>query len=234
MHFLARWAKRLSWTEAGPSVSERPGRKSSTRWNGRCSGDLRIATCPIFARLELTKCFGTEDTSTLRSFIRSITNANDCFGSERTELSERCCGFSMSFGKERSAQLRFVCSDMWKPYLKVIAKKASQAIHVLDRFHIAMHMNKAIDEVRAQEARDLKAKGLTPVLTHSRWCLLKRPENLTANQETKLSDLVAVQPQGRAQLSAQGGFPVLLGVYLPSLGWTVSGSLVQTGHAIPY
>jgi hypothetical protein len=26
---------------------------------------------------------------------------------------------------------------MWKPYLKVIAKKASQAIHVvLDRFHI--------------------------------------------------------------------------------------------------
>ena len=39
-------------------------------------------------------------------------------------------------GKERSAGLRFICSDMWKPYLKVIAKKAGQAIHVLDRFHI--------------------------------------------------------------------------------------------------
>ena len=59
-------------------------------------------------------------------------------------------------------------------------QKASQAIHVLDRFHIAMHMNKAVDEVRAQETRNLKAKGLTPILTHSRWCLLKRPQNLTA------------------------------------------------------
>jgi len=32
--------------------------------------------------------------------------------------------------------------------------------------------------------------GLAPILTHSRWCLLKRPENLTAKQEIKLSDLL--------------------------------------------
>jgi transposase len=98
--------------------------------------------------------------------------------------------FSRTFGKERSAQLLFICSDMWKPYLTVIAKKAGQAIHVLDRFHIAMHMNKAIDEVRAKETRELKAKGLAPILTHSRWCLLKRPENLTSKQEVKLIDLL--------------------------------------------
>jgi transposase len=45
---------------------------------------------------------------------------------------------------------------MWKPYLKIIAQKASQAIHILDRFHIAQHMNKAIDKVRALEARELR------------------------------------------------------------------------------
>jgi len=72
----------------------------------------------------------------------------------------------------------------------VVAKKASQALHVLDRFHIVMHMNKAIDKVRAQEARELKAKGRDPILKHSRWCLLKRPENLTEIQNRKLSDLV--------------------------------------------
>ena len=33
--------------------------------------------------------------------------------------------FFRSFGRERSAQLRFICSDMWQPYLKVIARKAS-------------------------------------------------------------------------------------------------------------
>jgi len=48
------------------------------------------------------------------------------------------------FGKERSQALKFVCSDMWKPYLKVIAKKVAQAIHILNRFHIMTHLSKAI------------------------------------------------------------------------------------------
>ena len=79
---------------------------------------------------------------------------------------------------------------MWKPYLKVIAKKASGAIHVLDRFHIMAHMSKAIDEVRAKEAKRLQADGHVPVLKGMRYCLLKRPENLTENQEVKLADLL--------------------------------------------
>ena len=75
--------------------------------------------------------------------------------------------FFQMLGKERSGKLKFVCSDMWKPYLKVIAKKASGAIHVLDQFHIMQKMNKAIDEVRAGEARQLKEDGYEPVLKHS-------------------------------------------------------------------
>jgi transposase len=38
---------------------------------------------------------------------------------------------------------------MWKPYLDVIAQLASQAVNVLDRFHIVAKVNKAVDEVRA-------------------------------------------------------------------------------------
>jgi transposase len=91
---------------------------------------------------------------------------------------------------QRSAALKFVCSDMWPPYLKVIAKKAGQAIHVLDRYHIMAKMNKAIDEVRAEEVKRLKQKGEEPVLKHTRWCLLKRPENLTDCQEVKLTELL--------------------------------------------
>ncbi|WP_304707628.1 transposase [Haliea sp. E1-2-M8] len=77
-------------------------------------------------------------------------------------------------GKDRSRELRYICSDMWKPYLKVIAKKAGHAIHVLDRFHIMANLSKAIDQVRAEEARQLKREGYEPVLTNSRWLLLKR------------------------------------------------------------
>ena len=51
---------------------------------------------------------------------------------------------------------------MWKPYLKVIAKFLPQAVNVLDRFHIMQKFNKAIDKVRADEARRLRADGEEP------------------------------------------------------------------------
>jgi transposase len=44
-------------------------------------------------------------------------------------------------GRERSQALQCLCSDMWRPSLKVIAKKAGQAIHVLDRCHLMAHLN---------------------------------------------------------------------------------------------
>ena len=69
-------------------------------------------------------------------------------------------------------------------------KKAGQAVHVLDRFHIMAHFGKALDEVRAGETRALKEKGYEPVLSKSRWLLLKRPENLTDKQESRLADLL--------------------------------------------
>ena len=98
--------------------------------------------------------------------------------------------FFRFFGKDRSQALQFVCSDMWKPYLKVIAKKAGQAVHILDRFHIVAKLNKAIDEIRAGEHRQMQKDGHEPMLKNSRWCLLKRKENLTEKQEAKLRDLL--------------------------------------------
>jgi transposase len=44
--------------------------------------------------------------------------------------------------------LRFVCSDMWTPYLNVLAAEAGHALHVLDRFHITQHINQAVDQFR--------------------------------------------------------------------------------------
>ena len=72
-------------------------------------------------------------------------------------------------------------------------KKAGQAIHILDRFHIVAKLNKAIDEVRAGEYRQMNEEGHEPVLKHSRWCLLKRKENLTEKQEAKLKALLQYQ-----------------------------------------
>jgi hypothetical protein len=34
-----------------------------------------------------------------------------------------------------------VCSEMWKPYLPVIAKQANHTLHVLDHFHSKLSFN---------------------------------------------------------------------------------------------
>lgn len=110
-------------------------------------------------------------------------------GEKRTE--KTIAAFFDWFGGERSLKLKFVCSDMWKPYLKVVAQRATNALNILDRFHIAQKLSMAIDKVRAAETRELIRKGKNVVLKHSRWCFLKNPENLTDNQKVKLKDLLA-------------------------------------------
>ena len=74
--------------------------------------------------------------------------------------------------------------------MKVIREKCSEALHILDRFHIVAKMNKALDEVRAGESRRMASEGRVPVLKKSRWLLLKREENLKTEQLFRLRDLL--------------------------------------------
>ena len=72
----------------------------------------------------------------------------------------------------------------------MIREHCSQALHVLDRFHIVAKMNEALDDVRASEARKMLAAGHEPLLKKTRWCLLKRKQNLTSTQRFRLRDLL--------------------------------------------
>ena len=187
--FLAAWAKRLSWK----GVAEAFG----TTWQNVFRSVKHAASWGLEHRdLEGIASIGVDEVQwqkghkylTLVYQIDSGSKRLLWIGKDRT--TKTCLRFFRLLGKERSGKLKFVCSDMWKPYLKVTAKKAGEAIHVLDRFHIMQKMNKAIDEVRAGEARQMKADGYEEVLKHSRWCLLKRRENLTEKQTVRLSELL--------------------------------------------
>jgi transposase len=187
--FLAGWAKRLSWK----GVAEAFG----TTWQNVFRSVKHAVSWGLAHRtLESIEAIGVDEVQWQRGhkYLTLVYQTDDgCkrllwIGQNRTV--KTFLRFFRMLGKERSSQLKFVCSDMWKPYLKVIAKKASGAIHVLDRFHIMQKMNKAIDEVRAAEVKRLKADGYEPVLKHSRWCLLKKRENLTEKQTVKLSELL--------------------------------------------
>ena len=89
--------------------------------------------------------------------------------------------------------LRFVCSDMWKPYLQVLAAQAGQALHVLDRFHITMHLNQAVDQVRRGESARLRVKSKQGAqrLKHLRWPLLRRGSRVRGRARQKLQALLA-------------------------------------------
>lgn len=187
--FLATWAKRLTWTDVARSFG--------TSWDTVFRA-VEMAVEWGRARVDLTgvASIGVDEISLQRGhkFLTLVYQIDaGCrrllwIGEHRRETT--LTTFFGWLGEERSKLLQFVCSDMWKPYLNVIAKKATKAVHVLDRFHIMSHMNKAIDEIRAGEARALARDGYEPILKHSRWCLLKRPENRTEKQEAKLSDLL--------------------------------------------
>ena len=188
--FLASWAKLLSWQVVS--------RRFQTSWES-VFRSVEMAVIWGRERMDLTgiSAIGVDEIYWKKGkFLTLVYQINQGMKrllfviEDRQEKSLR--KFFVWFGKERSALIEFVCSDMWKPYLNVIAKHAPNALNILDRYHIAAKMNKAIDEVRAKETHALKllAKGAKVILTHSRWCLLKRPENLNENQATKLKDLL--------------------------------------------
>lgn len=189
--FLARWAKRLSWKETAEAFQ--------TTWdNVFRSVKMAVSWGLVHRNLENVAAIGIDEISwgkgpkylTLVYQIDAGCRRLLWIGQKRTQKTLRA--FFEDFGPEATAGLRFICSDMWKPYLQVVAEVAGQAIHILDRFHIMSKVGKAIDKVRAQEVRLLKSKGEQPVLTHSRWCFLKRPENLTDKQTVKLKDLLSI------------------------------------------
>ena len=95
---------------------------------------------------------------------------------------------------------------MWKACLRVVKEQARQAKHVLDRFHIVQKLGKAIDKLRAAEAKRLKAQGEEPVLKWSRWLLLKHPEGLTEKQEAEAGRAAPAEPaHGAGLLLRRGG-----------------------------
>jgi transposase len=188
MQFLAHWARKLSWKEVAESFQ--------TSWEKVCDAVEYVVQWglqhrilgPIFA-------IGVDEIQYARGhkYLTLVYQIDDLtrllwIGKERTVQTFE--GFFSMIGSDLAAKIEFVCSDMWKPYRRVIREKCSQALHILDRFHIVAKMNEALDEVRATEARRMAAAGHEPLLKKTRWCLLKRQSNLTPEQKFRLRDLL--------------------------------------------
>ncbi len=112
-------------------------------------------------------------------------------------------------GQAARKSIRYVCSDMWKAYLTVIGRRLPKAIRVLDKFHIVASLHKAVDEVRREESARMAKEGYEPILKKSKYCFLKRPENLTPNQDLKLEELMQYDLRSVRAYQLKEGFRAL-------------------------
>ena len=143
--FLAGWAKRLCWqgvAEAFGTTWQNVYRsvKHAVSWglaHRNLSGIESIGVDEVQWRRG-HKYLTLAPVQTERGQIDDGSKRLLWIGKDRT--TKTFLRFFRMLGKQRSGKLKFVCSDMWKPYLKVIAKKAAGAIHVLDRFPIMQKM----------------------------------------------------------------------------------------------
>src|SRR5436189_934969 len=194
MCFLSRWARRLSWRETA--------RAFQTSWE--CvyrSVEWFVHWGLAHRRLEGVESIGVDEIHWGKSkradnFLTVIYQIDGhCrrllwVGKRRTQATLRR-GLA-TLGAEVVQGLRFVCSDMWRPYLGVIAAQAGQALHVLDRFHITSHLNQALDQVRRAESGQLRAAGRASAerLKNMRWKLLRRASRVRGRARRQLSRLL--------------------------------------------
>ena len=187
--FLAQWAKKLSWQDVANIFR--------TSWNTVYRSTKDAVEWGLAHReLDNIQNIGIDELCRKKGHIYATLVYQIDQGRRRllwigqSRKEETLREFFEWFGEKRTNLLEAICSDMWKPYINVIAEYASKAIHVLDRFHIMSHFSKALDEVRAGEVRKMREDNLEPLLRKTRFILLKRPENLSEKQEIKLADLL--------------------------------------------
>lgn len=201
MNFLAQWAKRLSWRETA--------RAFGVSWEAVYrSVDWFVQWGLAHRVLEAVHAIGIDEIhwgKGLRSdnFLTVIYQIDThCrrllwVGPRRTQAALRR-GLA-TLGPEVLKGVRFVCSDMWKPYLRVIATHLGQALHILDRFHITSHLNDALDQVRRAECSRLQGRPQATKLKRMRWKLLRRGSRVRGHAKRKLWGLLRTKlATGRA------------------------------------
>jgi transposase len=99
-------------------------------------------------------------------------------------------GFYQMLGEDGCTAIEAVAMDMWPAYInstRAHVPGADEKI-VFDKFHIAMHLGNAVDQIRRQEHRALLAQG-DERLKKSKYLWLTNPNNLNHKQRSAFQSL---------------------------------------------
>ena len=100
--------------------------------------------------------------------------------------------FFDQLGEERCKQVELVSCDMASWIAGPVAERCPNAERCVDPFHVIQLATDALDEIRREVWNEARRAGQTAIakdLKGARYALWKNPENLTARQQTKLSDI---------------------------------------------
>ena len=100
--------------------------------------------------------------------------------------------FFDQLGKERCKEVELVSCDMASWIAGPVAERCPNAARCVDPFHVIKLATDALDEIRRQVWNEARRAGQTAIardLKGARFALWKNPENLTARQQAKLSDV---------------------------------------------
>lgn len=192
MQFLGNWARRLSWKETAEifHVSWQTVR-DSVQWMVDWGKEHRS--------LDGIRAIGIDELHVGRgkasaNFVTVIYQVDlHCrrllwVGRKRTQATLRK-GLK-ALGDPVLEGIRYVCSDLWKAYLTVVAKMLPNAVHMLDRFHVVQHLNGAVDELRRRESAAAGKTAAGKRLKKMRWSLLKRGTRVLGKAREKLHALI--------------------------------------------
>lgn len=123
------------------------------------------------------------DEKSFRKGHNYITVLNDLDGSRVLEVVEgrkqkNADALWESLGDDVLGGVRAVAVDMWEAFVGSAAKNVPQADIVHDRYHVSAHLNKAVDQVRRRENKELAATG-DDTLKGTRHLWLFNVDNLT-------------------------------------------------------
>lgn len=186
--FLADWAKVLSWQDVA--------RRFRVNWQQVYDSVRFVVQWGLIHRdLSDVTALGIDEIQYGRG-QQYLTVVYQLCGSTRRLLfvgkgreAASLSPFFEEMGAQWCGRIAHVCTDMWQAYLNAIRDHLSEAVHVLDRFHIVKLLNEAVDKVRRQEAARLRKEGIE-VLKGLKYVFLKRPENLTQRQQESLQGII--------------------------------------------
>jgi len=183
--YLATWARMLTWLEVS--------RIFKCSWGLVASAVKYVVNYGLLNKVQTPVIhIGIDEISRKKGHVY-LTNIYDLdsktliwSGEGRSKDTLR--NFFCNPGYVRTSELEGVCCDMWQPYIDIVKEKASGATLVFDKFHIAQHLSKAVDQVRIDEIKE-KGKTHKILIRDTRFIWLKNPWNLSEQQKNRLGNL---------------------------------------------